>query len=301
MVVGALITGASSTLMKLAGTSGATVAFYRCAYALPVLVAIAAGERRAGRLPVRQVALAVAAGGFLAADLILWYVSIRGVGAGLATVLQDSQVVFVALGAWTIFGNRPPTRLLKLLPAMMAGVWLLSGAGLGHLRGEALRGTAAGVASALAYAGFLLVIGHGASTRTGRNATYMTVVTASTAVAALTEGAVTGTFRAVPTWPSAGWLVLLALSTQVFGWLLITSALTRSTSTEASVALLLQPAAAVAMAWAVFSERPTPGQLAGVVVVAAAAALIVGAGPAQTAAIPAVDPPRRAGAPDQAA
>ncbi len=280
-VAGALVTGASSTIMQLAGTSASTVAFYRCLYALPFLLLLARREsKRPGRLSPRQAALGVGAGAFLAADLILWFDSIRGVGAGLATVLQDSQVMFVAAGGWLAFGTRPSPRLMRLLPVMLAGVWLVSGqVGGGSLRHVAIQGTLSGVASALAYAVFLLLIGRNADSRHQRNAAFMTLVTASTAVSAFVAGAATGTLRLVPTWPSAGWLILLAITTQVLGWLLIATALTRSTSAQASVALLLQPTAAVLLAWAFLSERPAPVQLGGVVIVVAAATVAVRSGP----------------------
>ena len=43
-----------------------------------------------------------------AADLTFWHHSIDAVGAGLATVLGNIQVVFVGLLAWAL-GERPTT------------------------------------------------------------------------------------------------------------------------------------------------------------------------------------------------
>jgi drug/metabolite transporter (DMT)-like permease len=256
------------------------VAFLRCLYALPVLVVLATREvRRRGLLPPGQVLLGVAAGIFLALDLILWFDAIKVVGAGLATVVQDTQVVFVAAGAWLIFGARPSRRLVTLVPVLLGGVWLISGAVGSTAKGTApLRGTILGLASAVAYAGFLLLIGWRTEHRRHRNATFLTTVTLATGATALLVGAGGGGIRVVPTWPSAGWLLLLALSTQVFGWLVISVAMARVTSARASVALLLQPVAAVIFAWALLSEAPTPVQLAGVgvVVIATAAAMAGG-------------------------
>ena len=42
-----------------------------------------------------------------AADLTFWHYSIEAVGAGLATVLGNIQVVLVALLAWAVLGERP--------------------------------------------------------------------------------------------------------------------------------------------------------------------------------------------------
>jgi drug/metabolite transporter (DMT)-like permease len=44
--------------------------------------------------------LALAAGVLFAADLVFWHHAIQDVGAGLATVLANLQVVLVAFGVW---------------------------------------------------------------------------------------------------------------------------------------------------------------------------------------------------------
>jgi len=70
-------------------------------------------------------------------------------------------------------------------------------------------------------------------------------------------------------WPSFGWLLLLAMTSQTAGWLLITSSLPRLPAALSSLLLLLQPAASILLAAVVLSERPTVLQLAGAVLVCA--------------------------------
>ena len=48
----------------------------------------------------------------VAGDLTAWHHAIGFVGAGLATVLGNLQVVVVALLAWLLFGERPADRSL---------------------------------------------------------------------------------------------------------------------------------------------------------------------------------------------
>src|SRR5215207_7938699 len=67
------------------------------------------------------------AGVMFAADLTLWHHSIEAVGAGLATVLGNVQVVLVALLAWLALGERPDNRALASIPVVFAGVILISG------------------------------------------------------------------------------------------------------------------------------------------------------------------------------
>src|SRR5262252_3309169 len=99
--LGAACISASAVLIKLANTGTATAAFYRCLLALPVLAALAVLEqRRRGPRPRNARLGALAAGVFLAIDLVLWNHAIADVGAGIATVLGNLQVVFVTAAAW---------------------------------------------------------------------------------------------------------------------------------------------------------------------------------------------------------
>lgn len=277
VVTGALTTGASSTLMHLSGTSGPTVAFFRCIYALPVLAILAAREiRRWGAPGWRAIAVGAVSGVFLALDLILWFSSIRAIGAGLSTVVQDMQILFVAGGAWLIFGSKPSRRLALLLPVLLGGIVLISGVIGSSPRQVALtRGTLLGVASALAYAAFLLALGWQPEQRQKHNSTFLTSVTIAGATVSLLIGVSGAGIDLRPTWPATGWLILLALSTQVFGWLVIATAMFRVTSLQASIALLLQPVSAVLLGWAVLAERPSTLQLLGVAVVVVSTALAV--------------------------
>jgi drug/metabolite transporter (DMT)-like permease len=93
-----------------------------------VLAALALLERRRHGPASRAVAgYAAAAGAFFAADLILWHHAIADVGAGLATVLANLQVVLVAVAAWLLLGERPSARVAAAVPLVFAGAVLISG------------------------------------------------------------------------------------------------------------------------------------------------------------------------------
>ena len=106
-MAGALAIAFSAILVKLADVAPATAAIFRCAYALPVLWRSPAARTGAsGRArPWRTRALAIPAGVFFAADLIFWHHAIEDVGAGLATVLGNLQVVIVPFAAWAILAR----------------------------------------------------------------------------------------------------------------------------------------------------------------------------------------------------
>jgi drug/metabolite transporter (DMT)-like permease len=199
----------------------------------------------------------------------LWHNSIEDVGAGLATVLANIQVVLVPLVAWAVLSERPGRRVLAALPIALLGVVLISGALEHGAYGRApTRGTLFGIGAGVAYVGFLLLLRHGGSDLR-RPAGPLFDATATGAVMATIAGLVIGDAHLVPTWPGAGWLITLALTSQVFGWLLITISLPRLPAALTSLLLTIQPVGSVALAAIIFAESPSPLQLAGVAMVLA--------------------------------
>ncbi len=76
-----------------------------------------------------------------------------------------------------------------------------------------------------------------------------------------------GDARLIPGWPGAGWLVLLALSSQVVGWLAISVSLPRLPASMTSLLLTVQPLGSVAAAAVIFGESPSALQVLGVALV----------------------------------
>ncbi len=281
--IGALCISTSAVLVELAASGAATTAFFRCALAVPFLVPLAVRERRLGSRARRARLAAAAAGFFFAIDLVLWTHAIHAVGAGVATVLGNLQVVFVAAAAWMAFGERPSRRFALALPVVFAGVVLVSGlAGRPWFGADPAAGIAFGVGTSVAYAAFLLIL-RGA-TGTPHVAAPLLDATASAAVGSLVLGGVFGSLDLWPGWHALGWLLLLAVTSQTVGWLFITSSLPRLPRAISSLLLLLQPVASLGLAALVLAQRPTPVQLGG-------AALICGGVLAVAAR------PRRANAP----
>lgn len=264
-VLGALTISFTGVLVRLANVEPATAAVFRCLYALPVLWWLArAEERRFGPRAPGQRRLALIAGLFFAADLVSWHYAIGLVGAGLATVLGNTQVVFVAVAAWLFFGERLTVRLVGALVVALSGVVLISGVVGGGAYGEnPALGVVLGLFTGAAYAGFLLVQRMG-NRDTRRPAGPLFDATASAAMASAVAGIVIGQVTFLPSWPAHGWLLILALSAQVVGYLLISVALPRLPSALTSIVLLIQPVAAVGLAMLILGESPSVTQLVGV-------------------------------------
>ena len=247
-----------------------TAAFYRCAYALPPLAVLALWERRRyGSRGWRPRLLAWAAGLFFAADLVLWHHSIAAVGAGLATVLGNVQVVLVPLAAWLLLSERPGARVVAAVPVVLVGVVLISGVvGEGAYGDDPALGVLFGVLTAVAYAGFLLVLRAGSADAHGSAGTLFHATLAA-AIAVVPTGWLLGELELRTSWEAFAWLVVLALTSQVLGWLLITVALPLVPAAVSSVVLTLQPMLSVVFAMILLAEDPSAVQLAGIVVVIA--------------------------------
>ncbi|MFL5862169.1 MAG: DMT family transporter [Solirubrobacteraceae bacterium] len=270
-LLGAVTIAFSSILVRLSHASPSTAAIFRCVYALPVLGLLAFIEdRRFGARSWHERRAGLLAGIFFTADLILWHHSIGDVGAGLATVLANIQVVLLPLVAWALLAEPPGRRVLLALPVSLLGVLLISGVlEHGAFGRNPARGTLFGIGAGVAYVGFLLMLRRGGADLR-RPAGPLCDATCVAAVLCVAVGLVIGDAQLVPSWPGAGWLIILALSSQVLGWLLISASLPRLPAAMTSVLLTVQPIGSVALAALIFAENPSVLQLVGVVLVLAA-------------------------------
>jgi drug/metabolite transporter (DMT)-like permease len=264
VLVGAVAIAFSGILFRLAHVSPSTGALYRCVWALPPLWFLTHREdRRFGPRPRRARTLAWVAGLFFAADLVLWHNAIEQVGAGLATVLGNTQVVLVGLLAWALLHERPPRSSLMAIPIVAIGVLLISGVvESGAYGANPALGALYGLLTGIAYSGFLLTLREGARDLR-RPAGPLFDATLSAAVGCAVIGAVVGDLDLTPSLAATGWLIVLALSSQVAGWLLISISLPRLPAVMTSILLTLQPVCSVIFAALIIDESPSALQLVG--------------------------------------
>jgi drug/metabolite transporter (DMT)-like permease len=264
-LLGAMCIAFSGILYRWAEVSPSTGTVFRALFGLPLLGFVAWIEhRRFGGLPARTVRLAALAGVFFAGDLMFWHHAIAAVGAGLATVLGNLQVLVVGIVAWLAFGERPSRSTFLALPVVLLGVALISGAiGGGAYGADPGLGVVLGLATALCYGGYLLVIRRGGSDLR-RPAGPVAIATVSTAIVATIAGTLIGDLDLTPAIASLAWLALLGLTSQSLGYLLISLSLPRLPAVLTSIILLAQPVVSVGLAIALLAEAPSPTQLVGV-------------------------------------
>jgi drug/metabolite transporter (DMT)-like permease len=289
-LAGILAISFSAIFVRLAGVSPTTAAFYRVAYALPVLY-VASRLMRDDRTR-RERVLAWGAGVLFAADLTVWFISIDYIGAGLATVVANSQVLWVGLLAWMLLGERPRRTAFVVVPVALAGITLIGGLGRDDAYGaDPVLGVIFALLAGLTYSAFLLVY-RASNRRMGPPAGPLLDTTAGAALAMLVLSRFDGDFSFAFAWPSHGWLIALGVVGQSLGWLLISVVLPRLPALDTSMMLLLQPASTVLWAQLIFTETLSVVQWigAGIVFTAILGAGLAGAAGMRRAALAAPEP-----------
>ena len=264
-LVGIIAISFSAIFVRLADVAPATAGLFRAVYALPLLFLLnrIAGDER----PTRLRLMALTSGLFLAADVALWHTSIGLVGAGLSTVVANTQVLWVGAAAWVIFRERPTGTAFVVVPLVLAGVALIGGAGSDDAFGDnPALGAVLALGAGLFYAVFLLLFRR-ANAEGIPTAGPLLDVTIGITAAFVVGGWLDPGFSLTPQWPSHAWLIALALLVHTGGWLLIARALPRLPALETSIMLLLQPAATIVWAGIIFDERMSANQWIGVTLV----------------------------------
>ncbi|CAN5692346.1 DMT family transporter [soil metagenome] len=267
-IFAAVIISFSAIMIRLADVSPSTAAFFRPAYALPVIAVLYVATRRFDTRSARRRWACLLAGGLMGLSFTLWNYSIGYVGAGLATVLGNTQVVFVALVAWLALRERPPIGAIVAAPFVFAGVVFVTGVGRPDAYGEQpVLGVLFGLANALAYASFLLVFRRAARGLARPSGPLLDATIGATLVTLVLGILSDPGFDLEPAWPAHGWLALLALGSQVLGWWIILSVLPRLPALDTSVLLLIQPVLTVVWGRVWFAELLSPLQWGGVALV----------------------------------
>lgn len=281
-LAGSVTISFSAILVRLADLSPATAGFFRAAYALPLLWLL---TRITGDNRTRDMRrLAILSGLFLAADVALWHTAIDLIGAGLATVVANSQVLWVGGIAWLVHKERPTATAFIAIPVVLIGVALIGGLGTTTAYGSNPGlGAALAFGASLFYAGFLLLFRQ-ANTRGAPTTGPLFDVSLGITAAFLLGGWLDPGFSLTPVFPAHWWLLALALIVHSGGWLLIAAALPRLPALDTSVMLLLQPALTTLWAIIIFTERLAPSQAIGAALVLAGVATAAARGLVRPAA-----------------
>jgi drug/metabolite transporter (DMT)-like permease len=256
LMAGACVIGFSPILVRLTQTGPAAAAFWRLAFALPILGVSTRRSAEGLKAPSR---LALLAGLFFALDLGFWHYGVKYTSVGLATVLSNLTPIVVTAVAWLVLKQRPRRLFLLAVAVALAGAWLMASQRRGAPGLDPPLGNLLSVTTALWY-GLYMVVAQ-ARRREGASALMFWSSVAGlplVLIAALALGE-----RIVPTGPS-GWAACVGLGlVHAGGQGAIAWAMGRLPPATASVVVLVQPVVAALLAWAVFQEPVTPLQALG--------------------------------------
>jgi drug/metabolite transporter (DMT)-like permease len=190
-------------------------------------------------------------------------------GAGLGTVIANAQVGFVAAAAWAFYHERATVGRLVTIGVVLFGVVLTSGLARQDAYGmQPVAGAIVGLLAAVVYAAFLLVYREANRTPGPRSGPLLDS-TVGMIAGALASALFDPHFTFAPGMTPTLWRVLLAIGSQVIGWLLIGVALPKLPVIETSVLLLGQPVFTVIWGVLLFDERLSPLQWTGSAIVLA--------------------------------
>jgi drug/metabolite transporter (DMT)-like permease len=280
IVAGSVLISFSAVFVKLAHVGPTAAGVYRNLFGALALLVLAGLRRHQLWSGMRRARWQLAAGACFTADIYFWHRSIHYVGPGLATILGNFQVFFLAATGILVFHERATLRFLLAVPLAVAGLFLLVGVNWGDFDATYRRGVLYGVLTALSYASYLLCL-RAAGRERDRLSAIANLAGVSLVTAALLAAAafVQRESLRIPDTTTLTVLVAYGVLCQALGWIVISRRLRVVDASRVSLILLLQPA--LTLGWDIlFFHRPTTAIEAGGAALALAAIYLGGVRPA---------------------
>lgn len=240
---GALCISFAAFFVKGASVDPSAVAFYRLVFGGGALFLVAVLQRT--RLaPYRKTLWIVALAGLLfCCDLLFWHASIVIVGPGIATILTNFQVIFLALYSAFFLKEKMSLPQKFAIPLALVGLALLLGIHESGIPPSVALGTSLGVLSGLFYTFYILTL-----RRTRLTAERLSPVANIAWVswfAVVFVGVyclASGVSLAIPDLRTGVTLAFLGVFCQSLGWLLLSLGIPLLPPFRAGLIMLAQPA-----------------------------------------------------------
>ena len=257
LVTGAVMISFSAVFVKLADVGPTSSAFYRMFFGGLLLTAITLLLKKKLWYGWKAQSLMILCGAFFTADLTVWHRSILFTGPGLATILANFQVFFLAGFGIIVLGEKLTLRYSLSVPIGLLGLYLIMGSDWSALEPDYKLGVFLGLAAALAYSFYLLTLRRLQSLEENISPFSAIAIISLTTAAMLAIGmAWEGESFAIPNIKSWVSLVAYGVIGQVLGWVLISRGITRVEASRVGLVLLLQPS--LSFIWDIlFFHRPT--------------------------------------------
>ncbi len=253
--LGATCISFSAVFVRLCTVPPETSSFYRMLFGAIALIMVSLIRRESIRAPRVVYIFLGAASLLLCLDLVFWHYCIYLLGPGLATIVANFHVFFMAPAGLLLFKERLSVGLLLGLPLAMLGLGLLVGINGDGIPDTAIKGLALGLTASFWYAGYVLVLRQ--SQYLPKRLSPLGSVTIMTVGCALIMAVVllgAGKSFVIPDVHNAAALVAYGVFCQALGWLFLTLGLPRLPASLGAPVMLLQPG--LAFVWDVlFFDR----------------------------------------------
>ncbi len=271
MLAGAALIGSNALMVRYAAVPPTVSAFWRMLLAGVFLCGWVALRGRWRRLPARTWLWCLLPAVAFSSDLWLWHRSILLVGPGLATLLGNAQVFFMALAGALLFGERLGPRFLLGLVLAFAGLWLLLGQGWTTLPPGFRHGVWLGLATGACYAVYNISLRSAQQRAAAFDpgisiAQVLALASLGSAVLLGAAGAAEGVSFAIPDARSLLALAALAVFGHGVAWILISGAMQRLPIALVGLLLLLQPLVAFALDVVLLQRATAPREWLGLAV-----------------------------------
>jgi drug/metabolite transporter (DMT)-like permease len=242
LFAGATMISFSPVWVRLVDVSPTTSGFYRVLIGGIALSLFLVITRQRLQLTKRVWFILAFSAVFFALDLWFWHRSVNYIGPGLSTLLANFQVFFMMLAGMVLLRQRPRPLQLIAVPLALVGLGMIVGFDWRSLPGDYRLGVIFGLLTAVAYASYMLTM------RAARTGSRHPLPTREVAIVSLGSAALLGASAlaegaslAIPSMIDATWLLAYGLVSHCLGLLFIASGLPHVSTTEAGLALLLQP------------------------------------------------------------
>jgi len=267
LFIGAALISLSPVWVKLVDVSATSSAFWRVAIGGLAIATYLVVSRRRLQFSARIWMVLSLAAFFIALDLWFYHRSIQLIGPGLSTLIANFQVFVMAAAGFIILKEPPSRQQLVAIPLALFGLMLIVGIDWTSLPENYRMGIVFGLGAAVTYAAYLLSMRRSRQDSSNRVPSREIAVVSLLAAAMLgTAALVEGESLAIGASGDVVWLACYGILSHGLGMLFITSSLPHVTTTQAGLALLLQPT--LSFVWDVlFFARPmSPKELLGAAV-----------------------------------
>lgn len=245
VIAGGVCISFSGIFFKASGVSAGNAMFYRCLFGGISLLILGFFTRESYRAQPKTYAVLGIVALCFSLDLVFWHNSIFYVGPGMATIVANFHVFFIALIGFFIFKERLSPGLLIGLPIAFLGLGLILGVTPINISQDLAKGVGQGLFASWWYALYVLVLRH-SQKMGGRMSPIasITIISLACALFGLVVCLLSGESLVIPTAFSAIMLLAYGVIGQALGGLLFTWGLPRLPASLGGPLMLAQPALA---------------------------------------------------------